>query len=57
MTYRQLLLLLQQLNPEQLDMNVTAYLVDTDEFMPVQALQVAVENQILDDEHPYLEVI
>lgn len=55
MTYAQLLARLQKLNPEQLDQDVTIYLPD-EEFLHVDDFHIAVEDDILDQGHPYLAV-
>ncbi len=56
MTYQDLLNDLKTLNPEQLSQDVTVHLTEVDEFIPVYAVCVAVEddNDVLDPGHVVL---
>tara|TARA_R100000152_G_C6741571_1_gene165367 strand:- start:726 stop:923 length:198 start_codon:yes stop_codon:yes gene_type:complete len=56
MTYGQLLEHLYELSPQQLNQNVTVYLEDTygrgdDEYLPVNHIGVAVDDDVLDVDH------
>lgn len=56
-TYKELLLLLQELTPEQLDFTPTVYVSGTGEYYPITVLLTASEtNQALDENHPYLSL-
>lgn len=56
MTYRDLLLSLKCLNPEQLDSTVTVYNATTDEYFATGDLYTAEEHihDQLDPDHPYI---
>lgn len=55
MTYKQLLKQLLSLNLEQLDMDVTIFCVEENEFFPVDNLLITSQgDDILDKDHPYL---
>lgn len=55
MTYRDLLVHLQSLDEHGLDMNVSVFLPDIEEFVPVSAFWFAgTETDVLDEGHPYL---
>ena len=56
LTYRELKRQLNAMSEEWLDANVTIYLTETDEWFPVKRNLVAVETDVLDEGHPYLEV-
>jgi hypothetical protein len=56
MTYQQLLNELSTLNAEQLAQDVTIYVENNDEFYPVQHLGVNAYSDVLDINHPFLEV-
>ena len=53
MTYKQLLEELQSANEEQLSQDATVHLMDDDEYYPVHAVCVAVEDEcdVLDEGH------
>ena len=54
-TYKDLLVSLLSMTPEQLDCTPTIYDPDSDEYYPVTTLLTASEsNQVLDEDHPYL---
>ena len=53
-TYKELLTALQELTPEQLNMNVTIYDSRGDEFYPAHALKVTTYIDVLDNNHPYI---
>jgi len=57
MTYQDLLNELKTLKPEQLNQTVTIHLTEIDEFMPVRAVSVSVEDvcDVLDPGHIVLE--
>lgn len=58
MTYRELKRQLSAMSEEWLDANVTIYLTEMDEWFPVKRNLVAtVETDVLDEGHPYLEVV
>lgn len=56
MTYAKLLERLSALNQEQLNQDVTIYVENNDEFYPVQNLAINVYSDVLDINHPFLEV-
>ena len=52
MTYRELLEQLEQLTQDQLEQNVSVHLSEVDEYVPVWAVGIAVEDQsVLDEDH------
>ena len=52
MTYRELLEQLEQLTQDQLEQNVSVHLSEVDEYIPVWAVGLAVEDQsALDEDH------
>ena len=51
MTYQHLLEELQKLSPAQLEQNVTVHLSEVDEYMPAWAVGIAVETDVLDEDH------
>ena len=56
-TYKELLTALQELTPEQLEMNATVYVRGVDEFYPVQTFGFTnTASDVLDENHPYLLV-
>lgn len=53
-TYRELLEILRQMTPEQLNMTATVFVRGVDEFYPVQTFGTSDEsNDVLDPNHPY----
>lgn len=54
MTYRNLLESLKDLSPEQLDMDVTVFDGENDEFYPVISFDITTETDVLDDNHPFV---
>jgi len=56
MTYKQLLETLDDLEPEQLELNVTAFI--DEEFFPIINLKVndSQQDDRLEESHPYLEI-
>lgn len=54
MTYNELLQKLYELSPEQLQMTVTAK--NGEEFLPVKEVSIVYNSDVLDDNHPVLEV-
>lgn len=56
MTYAKLLERLMTLNEEQLNQDVTIYVENNDEFYPVQNLAINAYSDVLDINHPFLEV-
>lgn len=56
MTYKQLLEILDELEPDQLNSSVTAYI--DEEFFPVVKLKFndSQEDDRLEESHPYLEI-
>ena len=56
MTYRELIKDLKTLKPEQLDQHVTVHLINEDEFVPVQAVGVTYNCDVLADDHIILGV-
>lgn len=54
MTYRQLANLIAALTEEQKDANVTVLCRTQDEFFPVIGCDTQDEDDVLDDNHPYL---
>ena len=62
MTYRELLndlIVMEALEGERLDDNITIHLTETDEFYPVHSVCVAVEDEcdVLDKGHLILAVV
>ena len=56
-TYKDLLILLQSMTPEQLNCTPTLYDVDNDEYFPVTTLLTASDqNDVLDPGHPYISL-
>ena len=55
LTYRELLAIINQLTPEQLDMTATVYDGANDEYLPINAMETA-DTDVLDDNHPVLIV-
>jgi hypothetical protein len=54
-TYKDLLVMLQSMTPEQLDSTPTVYDSDSDEYYPMTTLLTASDtHQVLDEDHPYL---
>ena len=51
MTYRHLLKELQELSPTQLEQDVTIHLSEVDEYVPAWAVGIAVETDVLDEDH------
>jgi hypothetical protein len=57
LTYRQMFEILENVSPEQIDMNVSVYLAWEDEYFEVEDVTFATkENDVLDAEHPILYV-
>lgn len=56
MTYRQLRLLLDGLNDEQLNDDITVYLSEMDEYFAVDALTENIKDSVLHQGHIYLIV-
>jgi len=60
MTYRDLLNIIKQFTPEQLDMHVSVYTIeacDPDEFYELERVDYTDEAiDVLDKDHPYLVV-
>lgn len=56
MTYRQLREQLNQVTDEQLDQNVTIWLMNTDEYLPVVNRFTAEEDGVLDKGHLVLGI-
>lgn len=54
MTYKELLDLLNELDEEQLNMDVTIYDTEEDEFFKSAGFNITDETDILDENHPYL---
>lgn len=56
MTYRELLATLNKLSDDQLDMDVSVYIEDLDEFHPTTGVGIAsaILTDVLDEGHPYL---
>lgn len=55
MTYLQLREFIYNMNDEQLNQDVTVYFFD--EYLPVLSLEIAdEENEVLDENHPFLQV-
>ena len=57
MTYKQLLAYLQAMSQERLDDNITIRDTDSDEYIPVQAIEVADVPDVLDKGHVYLVLV
>ena len=57
MTYRQLLDYLQAMSQERLDDNITIRDTDSDEYIPVQAIEVVDVPDVLDKGHVYLVLV
>ena len=54
-TFKDLLIMLQAMTPEQLDSTLTVYDPDSDEYYPITTLFAASDShQVLDENHPYL---
>tara|TARA_X000001388_G_scaffold66086_1_gene52798 strand:+ start:86 stop:283 length:198 start_codon:yes stop_codon:yes gene_type:complete len=53
-TYRQLLEALWELTEEQLDLNVTIYDFQNEEYYPLNYTSTTVGDDVVDDEHPVL---
>ena len=56
LTYRGLLGHLQVMDEEQLNSIVTIYSKDIDEYFPVQDINFVEETDVLDKNHPFLEI-
>lgn len=56
LTYRQLKQHLDELEDEKLDDNVTIYLSEYDEYIPVTNVFVTDEADVLDEGHTYLTI-
>jgi len=57
MTYRELAaLIMEEFSDDQLDMDVTVYIADQDEYFPLAHTPFAItsEDDVLDADHPYL---
>ena len=54
MTWRELIKKLRRLTPEQLDTDATIWDGTIDEFYQIQKLGITSENDVLDENHPYL---
>lgn len=55
-TYRALLKFLQELTEEQLDMNVSIYDQQSDEYYPAKDVDITVESDVLDEGHPVIVI-
>jgi hypothetical protein len=55
-TYRALRDWINMLDEDQLDNTVTVHLTQTDEFYEVLDTNFTVGDDVLDDNHPYLEI-
>lgn len=56
MTYKQLAEEIAKLSDEQKNMDVTVYLNEQDEYYPAEVLGIAVDDGVLDENHPVLTV-
>jgi len=54
MTYKQLLQKLKNLNDEQLNMDVTVYQSEYDEYFPANDFFINENSNVLDIKHPYI---
>ncbi len=54
MTYRDLLQKLTDLTEEQLNQNVTVFFKYADEYVPIEGMKIADEDDVLDKGHPYM---
>ena len=54
MTYRDLKNWINSLQPEELDLDVTIYLSERDEYIPAIDVDRSVESDVMDDDHPVL---
>lgn len=56
MTYQQLLNQLSEFTPEQLQMDVTIYDPSSEEYFGIGNLRIAIDNDVLDNGHLYVEL-
>ena len=56
LTYRELFDLIGKMSEEQLNANVTVRIAEQDEFFPVEELKYSPVTDVLDKDHPYLEI-
>lgn len=56
LTYRELADLIAKLSEEQKDANVSVHTSWDDEFHPVPYMTFSMEDDVLDKDHPYLEI-
>ena len=56
MTWRELKNHINTMDDEQLDTDVTVHLVIQDEYFRVSDINYSPENDVLDKNHPYLDV-
>lgn len=55
-TYREIQNALAAMTPEQLDMNASVFVSDTDEYYPIKVITVTKETDVLDANHPFFLV-
>ena len=56
MTYYELLRRLQELDPDQLELDVTVYVEGDDEYYPVNALIFDTSSDVLGEDHPVIRI-
>lgn len=56
MTYNELQHFLNTLSEEQMNCHIAIYCLERDEFYPVFACRTTEECDVLDEDHPYLEL-
>ena len=57
MKYRELLEILSKLPKDRLEDDVTVYLAEDDEFLPIGYACISDDNSVLDEGHLYLETL
>jgi hypothetical protein len=57
MTYEELAEAISKMSPEQRQSNVTVYVASSDEYYPVNKVDFSPEDDVLDQNHPFLPVL
>jgi len=56
MTWKELQEHIEAMDEKQINTDVTVHIVEDDEFFPVVDINFSPENEVLDKDHPYLNV-
>ena len=54
MTWKELKEAIEELTEEQQNMDVSVYLEETDEYIPMSGLGVTLEDDVLDEDSPFI---